>query len=547
MTVSLLEILAAARSHAAPLAAESAGYLLLAVADHLVAAPRVVDADDVELMADGSVRLRSRPARDPALAERIVRRLLGRTLEVSSSVGPGLRRAAERRDDTGLPELVRELEVALIPVNRGAAKRALSRLHRETERARDAGKLAALLETESAVRLPQAAAVTAEAVVAPAPVVAEVSVASPVTTLPAVVAVSPASRAAAPSRPAPATELTLTPPPRSSEVAPAVTKPEPVVLRAKERGASTPRLGTLVTAQTLPGEEAERTERAPTVTAIDEPELAASPDLDLDLDFNAAADAEPSDDELTPVRLTSVAAIEPQPLSDPEPSQLPDVLTAMLELHTGLEADDAPTRLREVVTELLAVVQPVPLLTPEPQQVEDAWLTRSSIDDVATWEEAELVDPALHEAATWNPAPVAPLAVATPVPVEVATPAPLAVASPVTAAPDVEVVPAEPELMVYRFESEQADPAEHEALTWYPAPVASGATPLPTSLLVAEPAPEPSPYAPAALPTRSHEVSELVDTFYVSGGSEETLLRSALKEMAGMEPTPMPRPFLEER
>ena len=34
VTVSLLEILGAARVHVAPLAAESAGYLLLAVADH---------------------------------------------------------------------------------------------------------------------------------------------------------------------------------------------------------------------------------------------------------------------------------------------------------------------------------------------------------------------------------------------------------------------------------------------------------------------------------------------------------------------------------
>jgi hypothetical protein len=208
---------------------------------------------------------------------------------------------------------------------------------------------------------------------------------------------------------------------------------------------------------------------------------------------------------------------------------MPDVLTAMLELHTGLDADDAPTRLREVVTELLAVVQPVPLLTPEPQQVEDTWLTQSSMDDVAT-SEAEIVDPALHEALTWNPAPVAPVA-------------PAVVETPVV----VPVAVAEPELVLYRFESEQADPAEHEALTWYPAAVTSEASPLPPTLLMGEPAAEPSPYAPAVLPTRSHDVAELVDSFYVSGGSEETELRSALKEMAGIELTPMPHPLIDER
>ena len=57
MTVSLLEILGAARVHAAPLAAESAGYLLLGVADHVVAAPRAVSDDD-RSRDDGSHRVR---------------------------------------------------------------------------------------------------------------------------------------------------------------------------------------------------------------------------------------------------------------------------------------------------------------------------------------------------------------------------------------------------------------------------------------------------------------------------------------------------------
>jgi hypothetical protein len=211
----------------------------------------------------------------------------------------------------------------------------------------------------------------------------------------------------------------------------------------------------------------------------------------------------------------------------------------MLELHTGLDADDAPTRLREVVTELLAVVQPVPVFTPEPQQVEDAWLTQSSLEDVASVLtadhetpaiEAEIVDPALHEAMTWNPAPVAEIAAPSPPPEPPAPP----------------LIEPAPEVVVYRFESELAEPEAHEALTWYPAPVTSEQSPLPPALLVGEPPPEASPYAPAVLPAQSHEVAELVESFYVSGGSEELELRSALKEMAGLELTPMPRPFVEE-
>ena len=433
MTVSLLEVLAAARAHAAPLAAESAGYLLLAVADHVVSSPRALSADEVELMPDGSVRLRPRRGAAPAdeNCERAVRALLARLLEVSSSVGPALRRAAERRDDVGLTALVRELENALIPVNRSAAKRALTRAHREVARARDAGKLEAWLKPEiaaepAAPRVAAPATRSSEPVAAPVAseplaveaidVAADFPEASPVQ-MPLVVAV-PTPAPARVVRQAPPVELTLTPEPRLAVGEPAFTKPEPVVLRAKERGSSTPRLGTLVTAQTLPGEEAELTERAP---AVDEE--TDSPDLSIDVDVDVEVDLEAEASEAdTPV---AVAAATPQPLVDPEPSCMPDVLAAMAELHTGIDADEAPTRIRDVVTELYVsepVVReaeppaaPPPALTPEPQIVDDAWLTQSSLEGVVVEPkifESEQVDPALHDAVTWNPGPVAPAPVA---------------------------------------------------------------------------------------------------------------------------------------
>ncbi|HYP87584.1 MAG TPA: hypothetical protein VEQ59_05515, partial [Polyangiaceae bacterium] len=477
---------------------------------------------EVELMHDGSVRLRVRSdASGGAGAEPALRSLLLRTLEVSSSVGPALRRAAERREEVGLPSLVRELEVALIPVNRGAAKRALSRLHRETERARDAGKLAALLSAEEAAPVVAAPVVAAPVVAAESFVAAPVVVAQPVLVAAPVVVAAPVSASpvaaspvevsepppaalplevsepppaalphvmAAPPRrpPAPAVELTLTPAPRSytSEREPALTKPEPVVLRAKERGSSTPRLGTVVTAQTLPGDEVELTERAPEIELDDE---------EIEVEIDVELEPERAEDVETPVR---AVAVLPQPLVDPEPSSLPDVLTAMLELHTGLDADEAPTRLREVVTELLAIVQPVPLFTPEPQDVEETWLTESSLADIVT--SAPLLDAN------------------------------------------------EPAVERRAFVSELADPETHEAVTLYPGPVTS-ATPLPPELLIAEQAPQPSPYAPAVLPTSSSDVSELVDSFYVSGGAEDALLRSTLKEMAGLDLTPLPHPYIDER
>jgi hypothetical protein len=65
-------------------------------------------------------------------------------------------------------------------------------------------------------------------------------------------------------------------------------------------------------------------------------------------------------------------------------------------------------------------------------------------------------------------------------------------------------------------------------------------TPLPSSLLIAEPV-EPSPYSPAVLPARESDVSELVDSFHVTSAVEERELRAALKEMAGLDVTPLPR------
>lgn len=551
MSVSLQEIMAAAGAHAAPFAAESAGYLLLAVADHVLAAPRVVLAEDVELLADGSVRLRTRAGGGSnETPERATRRLLARALEVASSVGPALRRAAERREDAGLPSLVRELETALIPVNRAAARRALARLFRETERAKSAGRLVAPPTRDAVdapaevVGAPSAIAQAAPAIAQPAPAVVPLTAplpepgaapevdasveivfesvaaddplamaaddaslspaASPVVPVALPVVKSAPLRVAGPAPSVPAVELT--PEPRLAVGEPALTKPEPVVQRAKERGNATPRLGTMITLQTLPGEEAELTERAPTV----------------------ALDA------------------EPQPFLDPEPSRLPDILTAMVELHTGVDADEAPTRIRDVVTELRTTDSRVRgAAAPAPSEL--ALSSTSTPGDVVL--ESVLARPA-------PPADAQPLVVS-PIPPEptlAMAEGPLPRASSQTPEPDAVVEDAwlthsslsGVESGFMPFEPELAEPAVHEALTWDPGPVKVGVTPVPAALLIAEPLPEPSPYAPAVLPARTSDVSELLDTFYVSDAAEERELRSALKGMAGLDLTPMPHPYVEE-
>lgn len=143
MSVTLLEVVCAARARAVPLAAETAAYLLLSLSEKVARSPRRVDLAAVELDEDGAVHLLSGEATTPELLEQSLRQSLSHLLAVSSSPGPSLLRAAAR-PTSGQPDaFVAELERALVPVNRTAGHRALVRLSRETERARRDGLLAA--------------------------------------------------------------------------------------------------------------------------------------------------------------------------------------------------------------------------------------------------------------------------------------------------------------------------------------------------------------------------------------------------------------------
>ena len=141
MNVTVAEVLAGAQARAVPLSAECAGYLILAAADQVHAAPRLVEPKDVELCEDGHIRVAGGRASDPAGAERTLRDLLDALLLSASAPTAGLLRASRRPTGGGVDALVRELETALIPVNRAAAKRSLARLERETLRALESGRI----------------------------------------------------------------------------------------------------------------------------------------------------------------------------------------------------------------------------------------------------------------------------------------------------------------------------------------------------------------------------------------------------------------------
>lgn len=333
MGVTLSEVRRAARAHRAPLAGESAGYLVLAIADQVLQAPRLVQAAEVQLTEDGALRVLSGRASSEEEAELSLRRALDQLLLVASSGSAALTRASRRTTPVGLASLVRELETALIPVNRSAARRALSRLHRETARALDGGNLPADEEApaEVAVTAPVAASAPAAPVAVSAPA-APVAASAPAAT----VAVS--ATAAPVAVPAPAATVAVSEPAAPEICAPvASAAPAPASAAIDEEPREEPR-GALV---------------APEQAAASSPE----PESELD----------PEQDLETPARVVAVSPVIAQPVVA-EPviveSQLDGVVTALC------DALPAPPQFVEsdAMTAALAV-QPVlpPVIEAEPE------------------------------------------------------------------------------------------------------------------------------------------------------------------------------------
>jgi hypothetical protein len=143
-TVTLEEVIAAADARAASLVPETSGYLALAIGDATARLPLRLDPKHITVSAEGTVTVaRSRDVVAPVEAASTLRALLASLLTRSVGTMPGLRTAARARAESerGVESVVEEIEAALIPVNRAAARRALARLARETARARDGGAL----------------------------------------------------------------------------------------------------------------------------------------------------------------------------------------------------------------------------------------------------------------------------------------------------------------------------------------------------------------------------------------------------------------------
>ncbi len=171
-SVSLSDVLAASGARAASLVPETSGYLALAIADACARLPFRLDDALVTLTSEGSVKVaRGTVVVPPDESARRVRDVLARLLTSSIGSAPALAAAARPRRETsdGVDGFVRELEAALVPVNRAAARRALARLARETMRAKQSGRLKRRRPKRTDEALEAAAPALAPPAAAPAP------------------------------------------------------------------------------------------------------------------------------------------------------------------------------------------------------------------------------------------------------------------------------------------------------------------------------------------------------------------------------------------
>lgn len=136
MSFTVSHVLLAAGPNPALLSSETAAYLVLSLAEQSLTHPRRVCADHVLLHPGGAITVGDVPECDPDDNGALLRELLGRLLTCASQTTISDTLAAIVQGRARGPAALRsELQTALVPLNRGAARRALNRLYRKLERA----------------------------------------------------------------------------------------------------------------------------------------------------------------------------------------------------------------------------------------------------------------------------------------------------------------------------------------------------------------------------------------------------------------------------
>jgi hypothetical protein len=308
MTIRALEIASAARARRVALAGETVGYLVLGWTEELARLHRRVTLRELALSPDGSVSILGGSAANSTEVEADLRAALAELLSVARPLPPALLRVAQRQESVGVDALAKELATALIPLNRGASRRALARLEREMQEVLAQWPVEPVDQISEAVVVPPPASDIGPAPVSP-------TLVSPAPVTPAMVAGSPCT---APERPIEESPPALWAVPELQIPASLV---EPRRTLAPNAADHTPMWGTDIAEEP----EHERTDPMPAVEFTVEipPAEPVAPTVAVDsvaepLAVSVEADAATEDPEVT-----SSAVARTEPIAAPHPSTDP--------------------------------------------------------------------------------------------------------------------------------------------------------------------------------------------------------------------------------
>lgn len=135
-SVTAEELIRALKRRKATLPAEIGSFVVLEACESLLlAGPRLLTTAEVSIFEDGSVRLSSAPSCSETDAARALHKLLASMLVAAGPAPlPALMRLLEQGPSSGrwtLASMRNDLEASLVPLNRNASRRVLSRLVRE--------------------------------------------------------------------------------------------------------------------------------------------------------------------------------------------------------------------------------------------------------------------------------------------------------------------------------------------------------------------------------------------------------------------------------
>lgn len=135
MSFTVSQILLAAGPNPALISSETAAYLVLSLAEQSLTRPRRVCADHALLHPGGAITIGDVPECNADDNGALLRELLGLLLACASQtpISDTLTAVVDSRA-SGPAALRQELQTALVPLNRGAARRALNRLYRKLGR-----------------------------------------------------------------------------------------------------------------------------------------------------------------------------------------------------------------------------------------------------------------------------------------------------------------------------------------------------------------------------------------------------------------------------